>query len=111
MVEWGLQPEQMQYAQEALGLAVLAMAFGKSVRLEGKRRQAGFCDCCGNYVGVQGLQAHHRHPESLGGSGSIENLVGVCQDCHTQLDEEAFAGEIYPQVHTKDKYYPQGNGL
>jgi len=114
MVEWGIQPELLQQGLEALGLLSigLGMAFRKNIRHEVKERQEGTCDCCGEFVGIQNLQTHHRVPESLGGASSrIQNAVGVCQDCHRQLDEEAFRGVIYPQVHDDDKYYPQGNGL
>lgn len=108
--EHGITLEHAQHvSQAALGLAVLAMAFRKDIRFEVRKRQQGRCDCCGEYAP---LQVHHRKPESLGGASSkIENAVGVCQDCHKVLDVEAFQGILYPQVHTPDNYYPQGNGL
>lgn len=107
MVEYGFTPEHTEVISHAIGLMAIAMAFRKEIRFEVRKRQKGICDCCGEFAP---LQVHHRKPESLGGASSkIENAVGVCQECHRQLDIEAFAGIIYPQVHTKDGYYPQGN--
>lgn len=92
----------------AIATLGLAMAFSKDIRKEVKRRQRGRCDCCGEHAP---LQTHHRIPESLGGPNAIENAVGVCQECHRDLDREAFSGMIYPQVHTPARYIPQGNQL
>lgn len=47
-------------------LYALSMAFTKDIRHEVRRRQRGICDSCGERTG--GLQAHHRIPESRGGS-------------------------------------------
>ena len=111
MVEHGFHPEHVQYIADAtLGLMALAMAFRKDIRFEVRKRQGNVCDSCGQKVDK--LQTHHRKPESLGGASSrIENAVGLCPDCHQEVDRETFRGMQYPQVHTKDKYYPQGNGL
>lgn len=112
MIEHGISIEHAsRIGQEAFGLLVLAMAFRKQIRFEVRRRQENICDCCGEkYVP---LQTHHIKPESMGGSSEkIENAVGLCQACHKQIDLETFnQGLSYPQVHTKDRYYPQGNGL
>lgn len=99
---------------QMVGLSAVAMAFGRRVKEEVRQRQSNRCDCCGEEVCM--LQIHHRIPRALQGSNQIENAVGVCGErdanqCHQELDREAFAGQVYPQVHTKEKYYPQGNGL
>lgn len=109
LYEFNLTQEDMYTAIQAVGLLGIAMAFRKEVRFEVRRRQQGICDSCGQPAP---LQTHHIRPESLGGSSEkIENAVGLCQDCHREIDEETFRGTRYPQVHTKDKYYPQGNGI
>lgn len=99
------------YDEITTGLAMLhfAMAFRKEIRYEVRRRQGGVCDSCGQQAP---LQTHHIKPESKNGSSTkIENAVGLCQDCHKEIDQETFKGREYNQVHTKDKYYPQGNGI
>lgn len=107
----GSRPEIVQIASETLGLLAIAMAFRKEVRFEVRKRQENVCDCCGEvYIP---LQTHHRKPECEGGSSEkIENAVGLCNTCHKAIDEETFKRGIrYPQVHTQDRYFPQGNGL
>ena len=111
MIEQGIRIENIHEVQTALGLIAIAMAFRKDIRFEVRKRQKNICDCCGEkYVP---LQTHHRQPESLGGASSkIENAVGLCNTCHKEVDIETFTtGRQYPQVHTRDSYYPQGNGL
>lgn len=111
MIEHGYNPEVHKIALDALGLLALAMAFRKDIRHEVRRRQRNICDSCGEHYSP--LQTHHRRPESLGGASSrIENAVGLCQDCHKEIDQETFAtGRLYPQVHTQEGYYPQGNNI
>jgi hypothetical protein len=92
----------------ALSLVALAMSFSASVRNEVRKRQGGYCDCCGEKVDK--LQIHHRKPTCQHGNNQIENAVGLCQECHHEVDEEALEGVIYSQVHTYARYYPQGNG-
>lgn len=110
MVEWGIQPEQAQISMQALGLLSLAMAFRRQVKEEVRRRQDNICDSCGEQVDQ--LSVHHIKPESWGGSsGNIANGVGLCRNCHDEVDRETFDGNPYPQVHDERNYYPQGNGL
>jgi len=91
------------------------MSFSKEVKREVARRQKNECDCCGETF--SSLQVHHIRPESMGGSSTnIENAVGLCGErdnaCHQEIDRETIVdGRPYPQVHTQEKYYPQGNGL
>ena len=72
-----------------------------------RNRQQGVCDCCGEFT--RQLQVHHRMPRALKGTNDLTNYVGVCPECHEELNREAFQGLIYPQVHWREGYYPQGN--
>jgi len=110
MVEHGFTPEHAQIVNEAgLALMLYGMAFRREIREQVRQRQKGICDCCGE---KDFLQTHHIKPESLGGtSRRIDNAAGLCQSCHKEIDKETFAGRAYPQVHTDERYYPQGNGL
>jgi len=111
MVEMGIPQEAVYVMRGLVGAATLAMAFRKEVRFEVRRRQGNICDCCGE--AYTPLQTHHRKPECEGGSSErIENAVGLCNSCHKVIDDETFKRGIrYPQVHTRERYYPQGNGL
>lgn len=113
MLEYGFTPESAHAvvaSTEAMALMFVAMAFTRPVKEEVRRRQANKCDSCGEEQIP--LPIHHRRPESRGGSSvNIENAVGLDDDCHQEIDRETFDGRTYPQVHTKERYYPQGNGL
>jgi hypothetical protein len=47
----------------------------------------------GSGKGVQGVEPHHKLPESMGGSNKRENLVVLCgpegRDCHEKYDKLA----------------------
>lgn len=111
MVEYGITPEHATIVTtEAMAMMFYAMAFSRAVREEVRKRQGSRCDSCDEKETP--LPVHHKVPRSLGGSSTnIENAVGLCSDCHPVIDDETFGGREYPQVHTKEKYYPQGNGL
>lgn len=117
MVDHGFTPEVAHAAVasvEAMGVLFYAMAFNREVKRKVRERQKNVCDCCGTEVCL--LQVHHRRPESMGGSSTnIENAVGLCGEkdngCHQEVDRETFEGREYPQVHTQERYFPQGNGL
>lgn len=51
-----------------------------------KRLQFYGCQCswCGN---KRGRDFHHIQPEAAGGSAEWNNLIWVCETCHTLLDE------------------------
>lgn len=113
MVEQGFTPEVAHTAiasVEAMGMMFYAMAFTKQIKDEVRRRQKNRCDSCGEEEVP--LPIHHREPESRGGSSTnIENAVGLCSECHPEIDAETFGGRGYPQTHTRGEYFPQGNGL
>lgn len=111
MVEAHVNPELVQQVTEsALGLYALSMAFSYGLKSRIRERQEYKCDCCGEKVHKPSeLQVHHRIPRALGGPDRIENAVGLCQDCHREVDREAFMGLIYPQTHDTNYYFPQGN--
>lgn len=111
MIEHGFTPEQVQYVSQATyGLLILGMAFSRAVRAEVRRRQGNRCDSCGEKQIP--LPVHHIVPASHNGSSiDIENAAGLCDECHQEIDNETFGGRRYPQVHTRERYYPQGNGL
>jgi len=99
----------ISHSQELLlATGMLAMAFSAKLRFEVRKRQDGVCDCCGEVADK--LEIHHRRPQSMRGSDRIENAVGLCHECHAEIDKESQHGIYYPQVHTYKRYYPQGNG-
>lgn len=44
-------------------------------------RQSGKCECCGKSI----AHFHHLTPRSQCGSNLPENLVGLCEDCHSKV--------------------------
>lgn len=49
---------------------------------------AGPCECCGWRApalrrGFVALERHHVVPRSAGGTGSVDNMVTLCPNCHT----------------------------
>lgn len=59
-----------------------------------KRRRTVFerdgweCKLCGHEPPDEtgeGLHAHHKRPISKGGGHSLDNLVTICPDCHTEI--------------------------
>jgi len=48
------------------------------------------CKCCGKKEGEGGerLQLHHVKPVSLGGWSDKDNLIPLCQACHTRVHKE-----------------------
>lgn len=74
------------------------MAFSRSAKKEMKDVQGNRCWCCG---GVVKLEAHHRIPESFGGSNSLYNCVGLCgpenKDCHALWDLMAATNVYFPK--------------
>ena len=50
--------------------------------------------CAGKCVDV-----HHIKPKSLGGKDEIDNLVGLCRDCHNEAhNDPGFNKEIKKQL-------------
>jgi hypothetical protein len=42
------------------------------------------CCLCRKYCGV-GMECHHITPEAVGGSGSYDNCIPLCFDCHAEV--------------------------
>lgn len=47
------------------------------------RSRSDYCEECGTFYGQ--LHIHHSIPISKGGSHAIDNLVLLCEDCHTKV--------------------------
>lgn len=55
-----------------------------------------WCGRCGRYAGdVASFQVHHLQFLSEGGGNELENLVGLCRDCHALMhpDNDEMAGD------------------
>ena len=52
---------------------------------------AGRCELCGS---KRGLESHHIIPKVCGGDDSEENLICVCQRCHTILTPRALLTKL-----------------
>lgn len=91
---------------QILGLATVAMAFSPRIKREVREAQGGKCHKCG-CTPCGCLEIHHRVPQALGGGDGIDNAVGLCgpedNSCHQEADRRAFQGQIYPQVHSRQK--------
>lgn len=89
-----------------LGLVYLSTwSFGGAIKKQVREQQNGDCADCGQHV--RKLEIHHRVPESMGGSDTIENAVGLCGpkngDCHEYWDQKALTeGVIYPGIDIQD---------
>ena len=74
-------------------------------------RQQYQCGRCGTYKGdAVASEVHHIVHLEQGGSNSLENLVGLCVDCHALMhpDVEALRGtvgksEVFPSDHADDR--------
>ena len=73
------------------GLSLLA--FSEELKKQVRKEQGGRCDWCGKKV--KKLQIHHIIPQSMGGSDTRENAVGLCEDCHRYWDKLSFQGIFY----------------
>jgi Restriction endonuclease len=69
------------------------LAFSKELKEQVRKEQEGRCDWCGKKV--KKLQIHHIIPQSMGGSDTRENAVGLCEDCHRHWDKLSFQGIFY----------------
>lgn len=104
--EFLYSPEIVDVGIQALGLASLAMAFSPRIKREVREAQEGRCHKCG-CTPCGCLEVHHRVPQALGGGDGIDNAVGLCgpedNGCHQDADRKAFGGQIYPQVHKRER--------
>lgn len=77
------------------------------VRRAVENRDGGECQCCGyghgesDFVGV--FNVHHIGAVMYGGSDSKDNLILVCQNCHTLIHDYE-RGKFNPEQETFDKY-------
>lgn len=76
------------------------LSFGRRTKDQIKDEQGGRCADCGTKTR---LEAHHRVPQSMGGSDERSNGVGLCgpkaNDCHEKWDRLALEdGIIYPGI-------------
>jgi len=77
-------------------LAISFCAFPKWLKKEVRRQQKGMCDWCGQKTK---LTIHHIIPQSMGGSDTRDNAVGLCRECHDYWDEQALKyGKFYPKT-------------
>lgn len=82
-------------ASAALGIAYFASRWAFSTALKKRVRweQHGQCDCCPTVP--RKLQIHHKIPQSMGGSDTRDNAVGLCPDCHEYFDKLALEAGIF----------------
>ena len=60
-----------------------------------KYKQQGKCAFCDNEI----EHIHHKVPRSKGGSNTVGNLIGVCQNCHSLIHKGVLNVEGYKQKH------------
>lgn len=75
-------------------LAISFFAFPLEIKKQVRKEQRNICAMCGRKV--KKLQIHHRIPQSLGGSDTRENAIGLCSDCHKIADELALRLGKFP---------------
>ena len=63
-------------------------------------RDKGICQMCGEHK--QKMEAHHIHPQRLGGPDSIYNEILLCHDCHASINGK--------ELQYKDAFYKKING-
>ena len=90
MIERVISPE---VAIGSFGLISIALAFSIRLKKEIREKQGGVCASCGQKV--KKLQIHHIIPQSMGGSDTRDNAVGLCPDCHDKWDELAKKGVFF----------------
>jgi len=71
------------YATSAIAYQLTRQAKWNRLRRFVYRRSGYACEKCG-VSGVR-LVAHHRIPRSQGGADSPENLMCLCENCHTEI--------------------------
>tara|TARA_R110002020_G_scaffold113252_7_gene260601 strand:+ start:739 stop:999 length:261 start_codon:yes stop_codon:yes gene_type:complete len=54
------------------------------------------------YCGRQAVDVHHLEPRGMGGSKTkdyIENLMGLCRECHNKAEAEPKFNDLLKKVH------------
>lgn len=78
------------------------------------RRDDHQCQRCGRRGGPRGnveLHAHHRIPNSEGGSHQPSNLVTVCKSCHEQIHGHAVGGAKTPSTTRSNTNSKSGSSV
>jgi ssDNA-binding Zn-finger/Zn-ribbon topoisomerase 1 len=73
--------------------AISFLAFPKELKQQVRREQKGICADCGGKP--KKLEIHHIIPQSMGGSDTRDNAVGLCPECHDKWDALAFLKGIF----------------
>lgn len=68
----------------------------RSIRAQARRRDG---ECCWNCSGTHRLEVHHIVPWNLTHDNSLENLITLCYDCHTDVERQmaSEAGLDFPR--------------
>lgn len=69
-------------------IAISFFAFSRELKDQVRKEQNNICAGCGRKV--KKLTIHHIVPQTMGGSDTRNNAVGLCRDCHDYYDELAF---------------------
>jgi len=69
------------------------LAFSKELKKQVRKEQKGVCADCGEKP--KKLEIHHIIPQSMGGSDTRDNAVGLCPNCHQEWDEKAKEGVFF----------------
>lgn len=67
------------------------------------------CEICSNQV----VDVHHIDPRRMGGSKTkdyIENLMGLCRECHNDCEDGVFSREWQIETHLDFLTYFKENG-
>ena len=82
------------FALSSLALySISLLAFPKELKKRVREEQKGVCADCGEKP--KKLEIHHIIPQSMGGSDTRDNAVGLCPDCHDKWDELAKQGKFF----------------
>lgn len=60
-----------------------------------KYKQQNKCAFCDNEI----EQIHHKVPRSKGGSNTVGNLIGVCQNCHSLIHKGVLSAKGHKQKY------------
>ena len=61
------------------------------------------CEICGQ----QAVDLHHICPRGMGGSKNkdyIENLIGLCRECHNKAEAKKISKEKLKEIHLTKKH-------
>ena len=84
------------------------MAIPKKIRQQVYDKCGGHCAYCGKEIAYKDMQVDHVHPQYLGGTDDIDNLLPSCRACNFRKDThslEAFRVQIREQCDTLCKTF------